>query len=215
MLKCPKSQHSDSSEYLVQLKNTLTKVHNLAQETLLSVQQRQKRDYDLRLKVHTYQVGDLVYKLDSVKKIGFSPKLQQVWKGPYIVSCVLSPVLFKVMDRKKTRVIHHDRLKPCNDRDIPLWVQRRRNDLLRGEQEETTLSDLADEPEESLDLEWLYPEPSPRNDGYESACESSEELVKHDVPPPPMPIVDEPPITTRTGRQTRRPKHLSDYYTDV
>ena len=107
------------SEYVVRLKNILQQVHELARNNLLSSQSRQKKDYDLRLKVKTYEVGDLVYKLDSAKKVGQSPKLQQVWKGPFLVTKVLSPVLFRVCDRKKSYVLHHDRLKPCKDRDIP------------------------------------------------------------------------------------------------
>ena len=71
----------------------------------------------------TNEVGDLVYKLDSAKKVGQSPKLQQVWKGPFLVTKVLSPILFRVCDRKKSYVLHHDRLKPCEDRDIPLWLR--------------------------------------------------------------------------------------------
>ena len=119
-----------SSEYVVRLKNILQQVHQLARDNLLSSQLRQKKDFDLRLKVKTYEVGDLVYKLDSAKKVGQSPKLQQVWKGPFLVTKVLSPVLFGVCDRKKSYVLHHDRLKPCEDRDIPLWLRRKRSRLL-------------------------------------------------------------------------------------
>ena len=83
--------------------NILQQVHQLARDNLLSSQLRQKKDYDLRLKVKTYEVGDLVYKLDSAKKVGQSPnKLQQVWKGPFLVTKVLSPVSFRVCDRKKS-----------------------------------------------------------------------------------------------------------------
>ena len=78
------------ADYVAKLKSILQKVHTLARKTLLSSQMRQKRDYDLKLKIHSYEVGDLVYRLDSAKKVGFSPKLQQVWKGPLIISEVVS-----------------------------------------------------------------------------------------------------------------------------
>ena len=45
--------------------------------------------------------GDLVYDLDSTRKIGFIPKLQPAWKGPYVISKVISPILFEVADKKK------------------------------------------------------------------------------------------------------------------
>ena len=85
-----------------------------------SSQIRQKRDFDLKLKTQSYEVGDLVYKLDSTEKVGQSPKLQKDWKGPFLIVEVVSPLLFRIADRKKTHVLHHDRLKPCLDRDISL-----------------------------------------------------------------------------------------------
>ena len=62
----------------------------------------------------TYEIGDIVYVLYLARKIGLSPKLQPAWKGPYVISKVLSPILFEVAD-KKIFVLHHDRLKPCED----------------------------------------------------------------------------------------------------
>ncbi|VDI07415.1 Hypothetical predicted protein [Mytilus galloprovincialis] len=37
---------------------------------------------------------------------------------------------FRTRDRKREEVVHHDRLKLCIDREIPLWLQRLRNDIL-------------------------------------------------------------------------------------
>ena len=204
------------SEYVAKLRSILTKVHNLARESLATAQMHQKRDYDLRQKVNAYQVGDLVYKLDSVKKVGFSPKLQQVWKGPYIVSHVLTPVLFKIVDRRKSYVIHHDRLKPCQDRDIPLWVQRRRNSILnQGEHVpevpeskiENSAPVLDSEP---LGLDLLFDDTSEGDNGYDS----SQGIVKLDSTQP-LSVLDEPVGTSRSGRQLKKPRHLDDYYTDA
>ena len=77
----------------------LSKVHTMAQENLVSAQVRQKKD-DLHLKENTYKVGDLVYLLDSERKIGQSSKLQQIWKGPLLVTKVLKPILFEVTGTK-------------------------------------------------------------------------------------------------------------------
>ena len=62
---------------------------------------RQKRDYDMKLKVVSYEIGDRVYVIDSAKKVGVSPKLQPIWKGPYVISRVISSILFVVAGRKK------------------------------------------------------------------------------------------------------------------
>ena len=75
-----------STDYVVKLQQILRQVHTLARETLQSSQEWQKGDYDLCLRVTTYEVGDIVYVLDSARKIGLSPKLKPVWKGPNVIS---------------------------------------------------------------------------------------------------------------------------------
>ena len=89
------------AEYVNKLQHIMKHVHTLARENLLSSQMRQKRDYDMKLKVDSYEVGDIVYVIDSAKKVGVSPKLQPVWKGPYVISRVISPILFVVAGRIK------------------------------------------------------------------------------------------------------------------
>ena len=199
-----------AAEYVVKLRNMLKQVHTLARENLLASQMRQKRDYDLKLKVQTYEVGDLVYKLDSAKKVGQSPKLQKIWKGPFLIVQVISPILFKVSDKKKTYVLHHDRLKPCEDRDVPLWLRRKRSNLLDNE--------IVDS--EDLCLDKLFEEKPSLEKSVEHELEQSglDNLVSAEVP-----LLDShddvvndacfsdnlPP--TRTGRERKRPKHLADY----
>ena len=39
--------------------------------------ERQKRDYDTRISSNTYSVGDLVYCLDSSRKIGTQSKVKE------------------------------------------------------------------------------------------------------------------------------------------
>ena len=91
-----------------------------------------------------------MYVLDSARKIGISPKLQPVWKGPYVISKVHSPILFEVADKKKSFVLHHDRLKPCEDRSIPLWLRRKLNKILNNHDKEDP------ENEDDFCLEWLF-----------------------------------------------------------
>ena len=46
---------------------------------------------------------------------------------------MLAPHLYKVQDRKKTLVLHHDRLKVCEERAVPFWVRRKRHQLFQSE----------------------------------------------------------------------------------
>jgi len=105
------------------------------------------RDYDLRIVQHAYQEGDLVYKLDSSSKIGQSSKLRSPWMGPFLV-IGSRPPLYRIQGKKKEYVVHHDRLKRCHERHIPLWLRRLRHDLFN-----TTMPNLEQsgiDPDETL-----------------------------------------------------------------
>lgn len=125
-------KEKDIVEYVQNLIIALNLTHNVARENLKASQGRQKRDYDLRSKQTSYSVGDAVYKRDTATKVGQSRKRKPPWKGPYIVVKVINPVLYEIEDRKKLYVIHHDRLKLCTDKDLPIWIQRRSSKFHRS-----------------------------------------------------------------------------------
>ena len=69
-------------------------------------------------------MGDVIYKLNAGSKAGESRKLKPVWIGPFVVIKVLSPALFRMKDRKGEYVMHHDRMKLCEDHGLPMWLKR-------------------------------------------------------------------------------------------
>ena len=73
-----------------------------------------------------------MYLLDTTSKAGQCKKLQPVWKGPYLVTETLTEVLYRIEGQRKTSVVHHDRLKICEDRAIPLWMRRKRHRFLEN-----------------------------------------------------------------------------------
>ena len=113
----------------------------MARGNLRAAQHRQKRDYDLRLVDKQYVMGDLVYKLDSSTKIGQSKKLRSPWVVPYVVAESFPP-LYRIRDRRGDAVIHHDRLKRCDDRTIPIWLRLIRNQLLDFKLEEESVLEM-------------------------------------------------------------------------
>ncbi|XP_033757508.1 uncharacterized protein LOC117339906 [Pecten maximus] len=120
----------DESGYVEGLVGRMSRAHQLARENIKEAQVRQKRTYDLNLHTSKYSLGDAVFKLDTSKKIGQSPKLKSPWVGPYLVVKKLSPALYRICDRKsRATVVHHDRLKACHDRELPVWLLRLRSDL--------------------------------------------------------------------------------------
>lgn len=177
----PNGSPADPLSYVSLLRDKLHKVHEAARKHIGMAQRYQKRTYDLKLSEKTYAVGDLVYILQSVSKPGQSKKLNPVWKGPAVVSQVLSPVLFRVRTQKRESVIHHNRLKPFQDRTVPIWMKRLRHGLLNLDDDEAVGQDTpvpTDEPADTdpiEDVRFLFPK------------------------------------TTRAGRTVRRPQHLSDY----
>ena len=136
------------SVYVAKLKEKIQDTHQHAREKLQMAQQHQKRTYDLHLKENSFQRGDLVYVLNETPKVGVSKKLQPVWRGPFVVLEAIGPVLYSVAGRRKDEVLHHDKLKLCSDRAIPLWVRRKRNEVTALD---TTI--LYNEEEDFVDLE--------------------------------------------------------------
>ncbi|KAK7481756.1 hypothetical protein BaRGS_00027004 [Batillaria attramentaria] len=115
-----------TAEY-VPLQASMERAHLLARKNLGQQQQRQKKAYDLRASHTSYEVGDVVSEINSAAKVGESRKLAPIWKGSYLVTDVVSPILVRV----KGRIVHTDRLQLCRDRTLPLWLRRKQNRLLR------------------------------------------------------------------------------------
>ena len=202
--------------YVKQLEERLNRVHQTARENLQTVQARQKRDYDLKLAERTYERGDLVYKVKSSSKIGQSRKLTPVWCGPYLVTEVLSPILYRIKDRKQESVIHHDRLKICEDRFVPMWMRRLRHDLL--DLDDTIAHDEDEQDDEGdpvtnvgrlfndLDVEDTITSTGQPGTDSETDSESSDSDDSSEEENEPK-----EQRVTRKGRHVNRPAYLRDY----
>ena len=123
----PNTDLRDHDEYAADLAATMEKSHRLAREHLATATERQKRDYDTKLSVNNYQVGDFVYFFDSTKTKGPSPKLKTMnWVGPCVIIKKFSDLIFELRAAQngKSKVLHHDRLKPFASKNIPAWAQK-------------------------------------------------------------------------------------------
>ena len=141
----------EPAQYVRELLQRMKSVHDEARRHVGLVQRTQKKTYDLHLHERSYEKGDLVYQRNEAGQVGQSRKLQPIFIGPVLVTQVLSPVLFRVENRKRSYVLHHDRLIPCKDRVIPLWIRRKRHDLLG---DDTTLDEDDEEVEADILPEW-------------------------------------------------------------
>lgn len=110
--------------YVEELSSNFEEVYSMARENLKASSVHQKKDYDTRVSQSSYRVGELVFKYNDVAK-----KLQEKWQGPFIISKVLSPVLYEICNKNKTSIVHHDKLKLYLTEDIPKWVMDFRHRL--------------------------------------------------------------------------------------
>ena len=117
-------------QYIRALFDTMAKAHETARDHLKGAQARQKDYYNRTAREQRFEAGDLVYKLDTTTKIGVTTKLKPVYVGPHLVTRAISPILYQIDGRRSTDVIHQDRLKLCRDRNVPLWMRRKRHQFL-------------------------------------------------------------------------------------
>ncbi|CAG2198563.1 unnamed protein product [Mytilus edulis] len=124
------------SEFIRDLKQVMEEVHAIVRENIQSAQFRQKRDYDTKLFERTYDVGDTVYRIDSATK-----------------------------SSKSYLHVHHDKLKPCEDRVLPKWLKYARHRLSLGvHKENEDLDIMIQDPDIGHDLSVLFPDEIPDND---------------------------------------------------
>lgn len=148
------SEEKEVPQYILDLVETMNMAHSIARDNLDTAQERQKRTYDLVNNQNSYDVGDVVYKLDQATKVGQSSKLKSPWKGPYVITELKRPVLYKIKDRKCESWIHHDRIKLCQDREFPVWIKRLRNEILKCS---SNLKET-DDPNENFNMSSLFNE---------------------------------------------------------
>ena len=79
------SMGSTPEELVIDFSDRLSQFHHEAREQLKTSKTYQMKEYDLSAKGSLYEPGDFVYLRDRSTKKGKSPKLQQIWKGPFLV----------------------------------------------------------------------------------------------------------------------------------
>ena len=138
MLGLPVNKETSDTvtDYTKQLIDQLNTTYGEVQQNLNGAQKQLKTFYDRRVYPKMFNVRDLVYCRDSSVRKCQSCKLSPLFTGPYIVTEVLSPYLYRDQDRRRVLVLHHDRIKLCDDRVIPFWALHKRHALLQTEQDD-------------------------------------------------------------------------------
>ena len=113
-------------EYTDDLQKRLWKVHAKARDNIVKASDRQKRQYDIKANVNSFEVGDVVWLFKYNRVKNRSPKLQRNWDGPYFITEVISDIIYRIQKTPTGRmqVVHHDRLKPYFG-EVTNWVLKR------------------------------------------------------------------------------------------
>ena len=120
----------EGPEYLRDLRERMYKVHHMAREQICRAQVYQQTHYNKSANQCIYQPGDLVLKFNKAREVGVSTKLLPIYTGPFLVTEVLSSVLIRIRDRRRSQIVHHDLVKKCTEKCIPMWLRRMRSEFL-------------------------------------------------------------------------------------
>ena len=111
-LTCPviSAPYNSAEEYVADVCGRLRKAFNFVQQNLRQAQERQKKDYDTSSRMVQYKPGDTVWLHDPVIARN---KLDPNWRGPFtVISSSLDGLNYKIVDdKKKEKLVHHNRLK--------------------------------------------------------------------------------------------------------
>ncbi|MEW8545559.1 MAG: reverse transcriptase domain-containing protein [Candidatus Thiodiazotropha sp.] len=120
-------------DYVDQLRQRMQHAHEIARRHLSSAAQRSKDIYDAKIAFNKYNVGDAVWCLLESRQVGVTPKLQHTYEGPYLITKKLSEINFLLqLDMYgKSRLVHHNKLKPYEGDQPPSWLVRAKKKMLR------------------------------------------------------------------------------------
>lgn len=116
---CRNTTRLKPAEYVARLEKTLSACHQAARINLHEAQLHQKRTYDIKSYTCSYEVGVVVFMVDTSSKVGQSKKLRKPWIGPCVIVFKINNVLYRIQGRIWNRVVHHDRLNCARAETIP------------------------------------------------------------------------------------------------
>ena len=124
MFPFPSKNSPSLDQFVTELIEDVQIAHETARDTLKTTTRRMKRDYDLKIREKSYNVGEVVYVLDTATIKGQCKKLSPPWKGPMIIVKKFSPYIYRLKNRNTFIVANHDRLKLCTDQEskLPQWI---------------------------------------------------------------------------------------------
>ncbi|XP_064620321.1 uncharacterized protein LOC135483366 [Lineus longissimus] len=112
-------------EYVDKLRDTMVHAHDVARENLKAAAERHKQNHDGKVVFNKYKVGDGVWYLTDISQLEIAPKLRKAFQGPYLIIKKVNDLDYVLqMDKRgKTKLVHHNKLKPYEGQSPPLWFR--------------------------------------------------------------------------------------------
>ena len=119
-----------NENYLAELRDDIQFAHDTARDKLKTTSEYAKKYYDRQAHVKRFSVGDAVYVLRKRQDKGLCQKLCPKFEGPAIITEVKSPYIYKILvDNRTNKIVNHDSLKICQDKMLPKWINRVKENL--------------------------------------------------------------------------------------
>ncbi|XP_062589436.1 uncharacterized protein LOC134251086 [Saccostrea cucullata] len=117
-------EEGEVDRYVRDLEENVQSAQDIARGKLIVAQKAMKRSHDIKVRTSKFKVGDLVYWRRNAGK-----KVESVWRGPGIIIEAKSDTISVVKSRREVKVMHHDKLKRCEFRQLPKWLINYKNKL--------------------------------------------------------------------------------------
>jgi transposase InsO family protein len=105
-------QNLEHSRRLESLKSSLRQAFDSVRLSSRKAHEKNKRNFDQKVKQRKFEVGDIVYLFCPAKKSGTGNKFRKFWQGPFQIVGRLSDLNYRIVDKKgKESVVHVNRLK--------------------------------------------------------------------------------------------------------
>ena len=102
----------------------LEEAFKIARSELQCAAERRKRNYDLRVREQTYNLGDWVWYYCPRRYQRKSPKWQRMFSCPFLIVKCIRPANYVIQRTKgsQPKVVHADKLKLWNGDPPPSWL---------------------------------------------------------------------------------------------
>ena len=113
------------NEYVAQMQERWRECYAAAREHLEVAAERRKKDYDIKVKMRKFNVGDWVYYFYPRRYVKRSPKWTRNYDGPFLVVDIFPPSDYVIQRSKRStpQVVHGDKLKFCHGETPRSWLQ--------------------------------------------------------------------------------------------